>query len=537
MPTPRKLTNTDALLMISEQLRATAYTPNILSYKPHPKQVKFHQSVKKAKLYIGGNRSGKTTGGVCEDVWRATCRHPYRHDLNQIGPNRGRVVGVSFIEGVEKILFPQFKQWLYPSAMRGGAWETAYDKQLKTLFFENGSFIEFMSYDQDLDKFAGTSRHWIHFDEEPPKPIWQECKARLIDTGGDYYITMTPVEGMTWIHDDLYEPNVEKPWDEQKCQIIEVDMRDNPHLSKSAIEEYIDGLDDEDLVRRVQGKFEAKGGLIYKSFDSKIGGLHVLEEEIPNDEVRRRFGNGEYIIVCSLDHGLNNPTAVYWTAIDTSGFCITFREHYKSEWTVDQHAARIKQINREHGIEPDIYVADPSIAQRNAVTNTSVYTEYVKFGVAFTMGNNDVNAGIGRMRRYLKADKRTGIARWRVTPDCKELIREMKKYRWKTYRQKSLNFENNAYDEPHKKDDHGCDSIRYMVMSRPDLFADATEDLVNGILAKGGPMEGAVRATDGYPVADPRGLLERDDWNSEYNTVPGVNASDWEVDEHMGGIY
>ena len=42
-----------------------------------------------------------------------------------------------------------------------------------------------MSSDQDLQKFAGTSRHFVHFDEEPPEPVYEECRARLVDTNGD----------------------------------------------------------------------------------------------------------------------------------------------------------------------------------------------------------------------------------------------------------------------------------------------------------------------------------------------------------------
>src|SRR5690242_13041120 len=178
----------EALLLLSEGLENAARNPNIKHYKPHEKQYQFHSAKKKKKLYIGGNRSGKTFGGVAEAIWRATCKHPYRPDLNAIGPTRGRVVAVSFTEGVEKIMFPIYKRLLYPSILRGGSWETAYDKSLRTLFFTNGSTIEFMSYDQDLEKFAGTSRHWIHFDEEPPKSIYIECMARLIDTDGDFWI-------------------------------------------------------------------------------------------------------------------------------------------------------------------------------------------------------------------------------------------------------------------------------------------------------------------------------------------------------------
>src|SRR5687768_3943415 len=121
------------LYELAERLKENAGKPNIKHYRPHEKQHIFHSALQKKKLYIGGNRSGKTTGGVVEAIWRATCRHPYRPDLNAIGPNRGRVIAVDFVNGVEKIIFPQFRQWLYPSALRGGDWDSAYDKFTRTL--------------------------------------------------------------------------------------------------------------------------------------------------------------------------------------------------------------------------------------------------------------------------------------------------------------------------------------------------------------------------------------------------------------------
>jgi phage terminase large subunit-like protein len=520
----------EALLLLSEGLSDTARAPNIKRYKPHEKQHLFHASTKKKKLYIGGNRSGKTTGGVCEDIWRATCRHPYRPDLNEIGPNRGRVVAVDFVNGVEKIIFPQFQQWLYPSALKGGAWETAYNKLLRTLTFSNGSTIEFMSYDQDLDKFAGTSRHWIHFDEEPPKSIYIENMARIIDTDGDFWITMTPVEGMTWVYEDLYEQNHNNA--DGVVEVIEVNTLENPYLTRNAIQSFIDSIDKDEADARIKGEFIQVGGRIYKNFDPTIGGLHVLSE--PIEKPKQRFKDCLWIMC--LDHGLNNPTAVLWLAVDTKGFITVFREHYRKEWTIDQHAAHINKINREHGRIPDLMVADPSIANRNPVTGTSIHEEYIKYGLPFVMGNNDVKAGIIRVKKYLNPVKLRGKqelgSRIRITPNCSNLIWEMKKYRWKTYTNKKLAYENNAFEEPHKKDDHACDSLRYGIMTQPDLIAEVESnfDKVNNSLAD---FEFA-EAVSMQRLADPQGLLENPNWN-EGNSIPGDYAG-WDTDEHMGGI-
>lgn len=528
---------------LSERLKEAGKAPNIGKYKPHAKQYVFHSSPKKKKLYIGGNRSGKTTGGVTEAIWRATCRHPYRPDLNDIGPNRGRVVAVDFINGIEKIILPQYKQWIKPSMLRGGSWESAFDKFTKTLNFSNGSTIEFMSYDQDLDKFAGTSRHWVHFDEEPPKTIFVENMARLIDTDGDYWITMTPVEGMTWIYDDLYEGHIGNA--DSDIEIIEINTLENPYLKQSAIESFLSSVDEDETTARVGGKFVSVGGRIYKNFDPTPGVAQVLSE--PFDEPRVAFKN--WLWIMGLDHGLNNPTAVLWMAVDPNGFCVVFDEHYKKEWTVDQHAAEIHKKIKLHGRMPDLLVADPSIVNRNGITNTSVQQEYQKYGLSFTEGNNDVKAGLIRVKRYLNTAKYVGrrskvvfgentdeFHRLRITPNCPNLIWEMKKYRWKTFANKKVAYENNAYDTPQKKDDHACDALRYIIMTQPDLAADnvTLSDRLEGAM---GQFEFANAATMNS-IADPYGMTEQGSGWSESNSMPGGESTGgWSYDEHMGGAY
>lgn len=533
------MTIEEMLLNLSEGLTHAARNPNIKHYKPHTKQEIFHKSTKKKKLYIGGNRSGKTTGGVTEDIWRASCTHPYRPDLNSLGPNRGRVIAVDFTNGVEKIIFPQFKQWLYPSIMKGGSWETAYDKTLRTLTFSNGSTIEFMSYDQDLDKFAGTSRHWIHFDEEPPKSIYIENMARLIDTHGDFWITMTPVEGMTWVYDDLYEPN--EGQEDPPVEIILISMEENPHLSQQAIQEFINSIDEDERTARIKGQFVTVGGRIYKNFDPTIGGLHVLSD--PVEDVRE-FAR-QKLLICSLDHGLNNPTAVLWITVDAEGWVTVVHEHYKKEWTIDLHAAEIRRINRLFGREPDLYVADPSIKNRNPVTGTSIHEEYIKYGIPFTFGNNDVEAGLIRVRRYLNPTiKPSGEhpfgakPRLVISPKCSNLIWEMKRYRWKIYAQKKLREENAPYELPHKKDDHACDSLRYAIMTQPDLRADmdSFKDQVDRVLTEMGDFN-IVDSTTGDEYADPNDLKSHPMW-TEFNSIPKAHSGDnWQYDEHLGGVW
>ena len=246
---PRKtadktLTAVEMLRQLNAGLKDQVDSPNIFAYKPHEKQELFHKAEQRKKLYIGGNRSGKTTGAVVEDIWWLTGTHPYRKIPE--GQIRGRVVATSFIDGVSTIIIPQFKQWMPPSFLKNGSWDDSFNRELRTLTLTNGNFVEFRSYDQETQKFAGTSRHFVHYDEEPPEHIFDECNARLVDTAGSFWISMTPLDGMTWVYDKLYVPGTEDK--DSKIFVVEADMLDNPHISKEAAEDFL-GSPKRDLVK------------------------------------------------------------------------------------------------------------------------------------------------------------------------------------------------------------------------------------------------------------------------------------------------
>ena len=227
----QQLTEVDFVSQLSERLRLNAARPDISGYRPYSKQQQFHGSPKRNRLLIGGNRSGKTVAGVVEDIHYLRGTHPERQEKNYAAHNggcRGRIVGVDFDNGIERIIIPEVARWLPPSALKGGSWETAYEKGLRNLTLENGSTCEFMSYIQDTQKFSGTSRHFIHFDEEPPEEVFKECKMRLMDVAGDWWMTLTPLLGMEWMYDDIYMIGKNNP--DGDIEVIEMDTRENPYL-------------------------------------------------------------------------------------------------------------------------------------------------------------------------------------------------------------------------------------------------------------------------------------------------------------------
>src|SRR5690606_31750574 len=93
---------------LSNALIKQAAEPNMYAYEPHSRQEVFHKSPKQGRLYIGGNRSGKTVGGIIEDLWYVTRRHPYRQIPSDV-EIRGRVLGDGFDNGtINQVLIPAF---------------------------------------------------------------------------------------------------------------------------------------------------------------------------------------------------------------------------------------------------------------------------------------------------------------------------------------------------------------------------------------------------------------------------------------------
>lgn len=493
----------------SAGLTRAATSPNIFGYGPHSKQIMFHQSTARHRLYIGGNRSGKTVGGCVEDIYWLRGENPHRRVPPP--PVHGRIIGVDFDNGVEKILKPQIARWIPPSSLINGSWEDSYSKSLKTLTLENGSTLEFMSYVQEVEKFAGTSRHFIHYDEEPPYAIWDENNARLVDTGGSSWYTMTPVQGMTWIYHEIYVPGVTGK--DANIAVIQVDMTENPYISQVEIDEFLSRLGPAERKARKEGKFIQMGGLIFKDF----GIRHVIQPIDLAEIMGWRW-------IASLDHGFNNPTAWLWHAISPDGKVITFHEHFQSEWTIEQHAAEVHRVNRQFGRAPELFVGDPSIRQRNAATGHSIQIEYVNRGLPIALANNDVKIGIDRMNGYIRHPD----GYWLITENCPNLIRELQSYRWKTRNSAKLRYENNPYEEPHKKDDHAVDSSRYFFTFMPDLTLPNEEPKAS--------RGSRIVAEAISPVTPYNHTLGTTDPGTAYSSVqPSTEWSPAGIDEYMGG--
>jgi hypothetical protein len=321
-------------------------------------------------------------------------------------------------------------------------------------------------------------------------------------------MTLTPVEGMQWIYDDIYLKGKSDP--ESNISVIEVDMLDNPYLHQGEVQEFVNSLNDDDKEARVHGKFVQRGGLVYKDFDRAV---HVVDFFVPPKD---------WLWISSLDHGYNNPTAWLWHAVSPDGRVVTFKEHYESKMVVSEHAKVVHQINQQNGRPPEQYIGDPSIRNTDPITGTSIQQEYVKYGIPVTLGNNDVGAGIERVSSYLKKRK-DGTPNWVITKNCTSLIYEMGRYTWKTWASKKVEGQNNAHETARKRDDHALDSARYFFMSRPSLAASVP-----------GLGEKPVNILNVPAAVSPSGMLA----GQEFSSVDITTEWDLQsLDPDMGGYF
>jgi phage terminase large subunit-like protein len=469
VPKSQQATLNDTVDIFRTSLRRLATHPTISGYRPLPMQKKFHESKAKGKVYLGGNRAGKTVGGATETVLKMLGQHP---NQTKQPPLALRAIGSSFEDGIKKIIIPEIQKWLPPSSLKKGSWESSYDLSARTLSLENGSTLEFLTYDQDVQKHAGTSRDGVWFDEEPPEDIFNENMLRLVDVGGDWWLTMTPLIDMSWTYSRLYEVGIKG--DNPGIEIFHADTLDNTYIDPTVLDTLLEGMSDEEKDARKHGTYYNLSGGIFTEFMSKNNFI----DPIVNSELWPLYYHkwGHFGM---LDHGLKNPTAFHLGAYDENGNVVIYYEYEAKGKLVRENAESIKAIIASLQLEQklDYIVADPSIRNTEPINGSSVYNEYAENGLYMVLGNNDVKASISRVNAKFKDLSLL------ITTDNPHLMKELPMYRWAKFVSSKVAMRKNPQEQPVKVNDHHIDSLRYGIMSRPQFLTDPDKPVGNIINA------------------------------------------------------
>ena len=491
----------DTVDLFRSSLRRTVTNPTIAGYHQQEQQIPFHASRAMGKVALGGNRSGKTVAGATETVMKMIGKHP---NQKFEPPINCRAIGSSFEDGVKKIIIPEIQKWLPPSQLKKGSWDESYDLSAKTLTLENGSTLDFLTYDQDKVKHAGTSRHHIWFDEEPPIDIFDENMLRLVDVGGEWCLTMTPLIDMSWTYERLYRAGITGA--NPNIAVFHFDTLLNPYVDKDILDSLLEGMDEEEKNARKHGTYyNLTGGI----FTGKLAKDNFIDPIVGTDMWPLYYYKWSHFGM--LDHGLKNPTAFHLGAYNTEGQIVIYYEYHATGKLVEENATNIKAIISDLKLEDklDYIVADPSIRNTQPTDGSSVYNAYAENGLHMILGNNDVRASIQRINAKF-CDKSLLI-----TTNCRELMKELPMYRWAKFSSSKVAMRKNPQEQPVKKDDHHIDALRYGIMSRP-FMGETVETPVGNII--------------GAPVA-----INSDNLTDTWLSKP---YKDWDhpeiFDEHLG---
>lgn len=193
-------------------------------------------------------------------------------------------------------------------------------------------------------------------------------------------------------------------------------------------------------------------------------------------------------LIMSLDFGQRNPNCALIGALTRDNVIYIIDEYYNP--AIPSVASREmfekfeylmgdltnKTLAQKKDIADETFqmkVIDPSTCSKNRTKVKegeeipySVIEDFEDNGWEFTPAQNDVDAGITRIREYFQLIN--GKAHLYIFRDkCPRLVEELINYRYQE-NSDTVDKTKNVSEKPIKKNDHGCDSLRYLIMTRPN---------------------------------------------------------------------
>lgn len=404
-------------------------------------------------MVLGGNRSGKSECGAVEAVCNALGKRFYlpEDDPNFLIdipiPNKGRICGEDYRNHIGNVIVPKLKKWI-PAPELADVKRTA--QGVEALFIlANGSTIELMTYEQDSEKFEGSDNDWIWFDEPPPRDIFIAANRGLIDRGGKYWMTMTPLKE-AWIKNEIWDKQMNKKYD---IDGFIFDIMDNVGhgLTKKEVASFSQLLTHEEKEARLRGKFMHLSGLVYKEFHYQ---KHVVKPfDIPDD----------WPVYIAIDPHPRTPHAVMFMAVDSNGTKYIYDEIFK-QCLINDLAAYIRAKLGDR--KPKSVLIDPAASAPNPVTGVTIQLEFSQYGIYTIPASKDLSAGIQRVKKALTPPMEGAEPEIYVFDNCRTTIDEFNNYVWDEWRGKDK-AQRSPKNKPKDKDDHMMENLYRLLLHNP----------------------------------------------------------------------
>lgn len=441
------------------------YVPNNLQYRAH-------KSTAKTICIVKGNRAGGSTFGACEVVYHITKKYPdwFPKERRFKGPIKMRIATDKFFK-IDSVVEPKINQFIPAGEIvRVRRSPQGYISKLHT---RDGSFVEFLTSEQDQMAWEGQDLDFFWGDEPMKRNHWIATKRGLLDRSGYAIFTFTPLIE-PWMKEELV--------DKADGKMVEVfygstrenlfDIKGNPILSEEDIRDFERLLSDDEKETRIQGKFFHLKGLVYKEFNPAV---HVINNFT--------YEQG-YPVICVLDPHDRLPHHLIWAMVDRINDIYVMYESVK-EGTISEIAALIKATEQHFGWRMVKRLIDPNFGRKPLLsTGLSVIEEFAKNKVIFNEANDDKEAGHLKVKQYLHYNSRLPLdinnkpKLYFVKGATDKTIHSLQNYQYDEWKG---NQDRDPKEQEKPKDTHGADSLRYLCMYNPAFhLPQAFEPLTAG---------------------------------------------------------
>lgn len=243
---------------------------------------------------FAGNQGGKTANAAFSYVMRIIGQHPIE-DKNRLSKNirclSSSLPESSDAEEQDNTQYLELKKMLPAELIIKDI--TARSKTMTVASPIHGkSYFEFMSTKQELQDTGKVQRDSLWEDEEPPKPYREESRRRLLTRGGDEIITLTPINGLSYLYDDVWNKKsyiwrsdaivdaLRMPKEENivggdpNIACVQIATDDNPIMTKEMVDMNFASEDADEILVRRYGVFKQIAGRVHKAFNDSI---HVID--------------------------------------------------------------------------------------------------------------------------------------------------------------------------------------------------------------------------------------------------------------------
>lgn len=428
-------------------------------FQPSTKQLEFFEhSGHKRRAAFCGNRFGKSTLGVVEDVcWLIGYRpfFPEGHPLRTLGIPRHGVKGLVVAEDWDKVkeIFTnddsaerqgKFFEFLPDDFIKkkhrnekGIVDQITVASEVDGVIRESVVIFDTVkSYKQAPASFESSDWDFIHIDEPVMQELWNAVSRGLIDRGGCSWWLLTPLKEV-WMYNEMVDNSKLFPhlfWH------FEASMDDNPTLSPEDKELYLNSLPEDERIARQTGKPLAHSRLVFGHYDEDV---HVVEvvPSWPNPS-RPPIEN---MVVYAVDTHPQTPHAVLFASVSPMGEVDIYDELYQ-KGMITELAGWIKE--KLQGLRVYYGLCEPAAWNEDQGSGKSYADIFGECGLDLIPASKRKEDAIILTQQWFK--QRT--VNFRIHKRCKRLRHEI------------VNHYFDKDNRPEDKQDHLIECLRRLVI-------------------------------------------------------------------------